>query len=403
MWKLTGKYPLWYPDNLKLDLPVQGRWIATDFKQGVGGVFQPYFEDLVPASFIKHITRTQQGILSKVKFHCGSVLEILTDEQELNIFEGWHGDILHIDEPCARARYIASVRGLIDKGGKSSFSLTPLKEPWIYDELYSKADGKTIFQITVDIYQNPYLKKEFIDEFAFKLTDDEKEARLFGKFMHLSGLVYKEYDSSVHKVKAFEIPFDWKRICVLDPHDRKKHAVIWAAVDPFDSLYIYDELEIGGTLGALSEAIKIKENKAKIDLRIIDPNKGRSPSSIGKAGRITDELAKYKLYFWSGVNDSIPDGHLQVKHYLRYNVKEPISSTNKPKLYFFDTCEQTNYGMTHYVWDDFRDTESKDPKEKPKDLYKDFPDLVRYLCMAGIRYKSAGFSTRGRINSITGY
>lgn len=403
IWELTGCYPDWYPENLKTPPPVYTRWIATDFKQGVGGVFQPYFDELVPSSFIRKVVKTQQGIVSKVFFKNGSILEILTDEQDLGVFEGWHGHRVHIDEPCARQRYIASIRGLIDYGGRVSFSLTPLKEPWIFDELYDKADGINIFAKTVSTTDNPHLSKADIEEFERSLNDDEKEARIHGKFIHLSGLVYKEFDKSIHVVKNFEIPFDWKRIHVLDPHDRKPHALIWAAVDPFDNLYVYDELEVNGTLKELATIILAKENKTKIDLRIIDPNKGKSPSEIGKAGKITDELARNKVYYWAGVNDDITEGHFAVKDYLKWDRTKPKSSSNRPKLYVMDNCVKTINGFTHYVWDDFRDVESKDKKEKPKDIYKDFPDLIRYLCISQPKYKSLKLYTRGKSSSVTGY
>lgn len=398
LWQLTGEYPKWYPDKLKLIPPVYTRWIATDFKQGVGGVFQPYFDQLVPKHYIDRVTKTQQGILSKVFFKNGSILEILTDEQDLGVFEGWHGHRLHIDEPCARDRYIASKRGLIDYGGKASFSLTPLKEPWIFDELYEKADGKRIFAVTVNMRLNTHLNTADIEEFEKSLTDDEKEARLSGKFMHLAGLVYKEFDRNVHVIKPFEIPKDWRRVNILDPHDRKDHALCWAAVDPMDRVYIYDELKTGGTVAELSQKIKTLEGQRKAHLRIIDPNKGKAPAAVGKAGKLTDEFARYGIYFWAGVNDDLVEGHLAVKKYLK-----PGGNNNEPQMYVFNTCTNIIFGMTHYVWDDHKAGEVKDLKEKPRDKYKDFPDLVRYLCVTAPKYKQAQQTHKYQANNPTGY
>ncbi len=44
------------------------------------------------------------------------------------------------DEPPPRPHYIATSRGLIDNNGWSIFTLTPLKEAWIMDELFSAGE-----------------------------------------------------------------------------------------------------------------------------------------------------------------------------------------------------------------------------------------------------------------------
>jgi hypothetical protein len=165
-----------------------------------------------------------------------------------------------------------------------------------------------------------------------------------------------------------------------------------------DRLYIYDELKTGGTVAELSQKIKSKENKAKISLRIIDPNKGKSPAAVGKAGKLTDEFARYGIYFWAGVNDDIVEGHLAVKKYLK-----PGGNNKEPQMFIFNDCTNTVFGMTHYVWDDHKSGEAKDLKEKPRDKYKDFPDLVRYLTVTGPKYKSAAVSQKYQSNTLTGY
>ncbi len=398
LWQLTGEYPEWYPEDQKLELPVYSRWIATDFKQGVGGVFQPYFEQLVPASYIKRVIKTQQGILSKVSFTNGSQLEILTDEQERQVFEGWHGHRVHIDEPCARERYIASTRGLIDFGGKVSFSLTPLSEPWIYDELYSVADGKNIFTVTVNMRDNVYLSPEEVHNFEQNLSEEDKDVRIRGKFVHLEGLVYKEFDRAVHVVEPFEIPRDWKIMMCLDPHDRKPHAVTWAAVNPFNDLYFFDELESTGTVPELCNLIREKEalwnrgrggHEIRKVKRLIDPNKGKAPSHMGDKGTLIGDFMKNKMYFMGSINDDITEGHMVVKEYLTWDKKKLVDKFNRPKIYFCTNCTKTIKGMTHYMWDEFRGSTEKDKKEKPRDLYKDFPDCVRYTCMVRPSYNSA--------------
>jgi hypothetical protein len=404
IWSLTNDYPEWYPEELRLYGPVYARWIATDFKEGIGGVFQPYFDEFVPKNYIKRAIKTQQGILSKIYFENGSVLELMTDEQDIELFEGWHGHRLCIDEPCARARYIASTRGLIDYNGKVSMSLTPLSEPWIYDELYDKADEKEIFQITVNSHDNKHIPETELNRFESKLTEEEKEARIHGRFKHLTGVIYKEFDRKVHVVSKIDVKPHWSIVHVVDPHDRKPHAHIWAAVDEFDNLHVFEELEAHGTVSEVADQIKSKEWNFRTRLRIMDPNKSKAPAKVGAKGSLVSEFAKHKLYFYTNINDKIDTGHAMVHKYLYYNKKKPIGLGNRPRLYIGANCEKTIKGMTHYMWDDFRDKDGRSLKETPKDLYKDFPDLIRYLCMAQPRYSKPEANIKlTKKNKHTGY
>jgi len=63
---------------------------------------------------------------------------------------------------------------------------------------YTKADGKRIFVATVDMRDNTHLSEADILQFEKTLTEEEKEARIHGKFMHLTGLVYKDFDPDIH-------------------------------------------------------------------------------------------------------------------------------------------------------------------------------------------------------------
>ena len=180
---------------------------------------------------------------------------------------------------------------------------------------------------------------------------------------------------------------------------------IWAAIDPNDNIYIYDELEANGTVPEISKLILTKEKMERSpQLRIMDPNKAKAPAKVGGKGSLLTEFGKERLHFYININDNIQQGHLAVKKYLSYNKAKPIGVGNRPKLYFFKSCKRAIKGMTHYIWDEYRNKDMKSPKEKPKDLYKDFPDCVRYLIMSNPHYSRPEFHrTKERPNSLTGY
>ena len=159
VWHATGNYPVWYPDELKLLQPTHGRYVATDYGKGVGEVFQPMLDELVPKNLIRRVQKTNAGVPVKVYFTNGSTIDILTREQDTMVFEGWHGHYVHFDEPPPQDKFVACMRGLIDFGGRAWFTMTPLTEAWIFDSLYD-SKRQDVFTVTVDMADNPHISKQ---------------------------------------------------------------------------------------------------------------------------------------------------------------------------------------------------------------------------------------------------
>lgn len=384
----TGRYPDWYPIEKRIKVANRGRVIVTDFVKG-GAVYEEKLWKYLPRELVHSIKKTMKGAMERVEInHISggiSTIEIMTHEQDDMVFESWSGHWAHFDEPPPRNKFIATMRGLIDYKGRAWLTLTPINQPWMYDDFIAKENGDVYF-IQVDMRDNPHNTEEEIASFEAMLTEDEKESRLHGKFRHLTGLVYKEFDPVVHLIpNDFKRDPRWPVFFVLDPHDRRAHCGIWATVDPFGIIYIIHEIKHAATIKDLCKEILKREAMFKIKssevVRILDPNKGRTPTSA-QGLRLCDEFAKYSLYFNTSVNDDIPTGHLAVAEKLHYNRKLPVEMTNRPKMYFVkdETVETVRMFQT-YIWDDWKSSE-KEKKEKPKDLNKDFPDCVRYLVMS---------------------
>lgn len=273
-------------------------------------------------------------------------------------------------------------------------TMTPLTNAaWLYDDIILNQDGvqkKVVYAEDEDNCRQHgvrgILEHADIVRMRQEYDPDELEARTKGKFVHLIGLVYKLFHRDAHLVAPFEIPHEWPRYCILDPHDRKPFALGWFAVNPLGDIYFYDEWpeeefhrmkSCDKTVKEYAGIVKIKESKDIIFRRIIDPNSGNA-RKVNSGLSIKEELAELGLYFVDG-NDDIVAGHLKVKEYLKYDNLKGI----KPKVFFFNTLKNFIYGMEHYVWDDYKGkiADDKDLKQKPKDRSKDFPDLIRYGLM----------------------
>jgi hypothetical protein len=139
---LTGLYPEWYPIKRRYNRPTRGRVLANDFKKAVGEVITKSIDIWIPKHTIVSKDKNSQGIFDKywVKHVSGDVSEfdIITYEQSQDVAEGWSGDFAWYDEPPPRGHRIATARGLMDFDGWEIFTLTPLKEAWLFDEIFSQ-------------------------------------------------------------------------------------------------------------------------------------------------------------------------------------------------------------------------------------------------------------------------
>ncbi|GAG17322.1 unnamed protein product, partial [marine sediment metagenome] len=139
---LTGIYPDWYPIERRYSEPVKSRILANDFKKAVGEVITEAIDDWLPDNLVHDKDKNSQGIYDKywIKHKSGGVssFDIITYEQDVSVAEGWSGHFAWYDEPPPRGHRIATARGLMDYDGWEIFTLTPLKEAWIFDELWSQ-------------------------------------------------------------------------------------------------------------------------------------------------------------------------------------------------------------------------------------------------------------------------
>ncbi len=395
---LTKQYPDWYPMERRLKGPLKIR-IATDRFFKIDSVIEPKLRQYLPKDEITRMRRSPQGYIMKMHTKDGSFVEFLTSEQDQMAWEGQDLDFFWGDEPMKKGHWIATQRGLLDRGGRSILSFTPLIEPWMKEEIVDREDGKNIAVFygstrdnKYDIEGNVILTEEDIAWFEGMMDEDERKTRIEGRFFHLKGLVYKELNPAVHFITDFDYQRDYVRypvICVLDPHDRLPHWLIWAMVDRTNDLYIMYELVKEGTVQQVAAAIKATEEYFgwNVTKRLIDPNFGRKPL-ISTGLSVIGEFSKYKVGF-SEALDSKEGGRLKVKEYLHYNKDKPIDINNRPKLYFVkDKVPKTIHSLMNYQYDEWKGNSAgeRDPKEdnKPKDAHG--ADCIRYLCMSSPTY-----------------
>lgn len=357
--------------------PNRGRILCTDFSKGLAEDIETKIDEWFPSSEIAHIKRNQAGHLTKLTLVNRSTIDFLTYEQYSNepqIAEGWSGHYVFANEPLPEGMFKACMRGLVRHAGLFFIAATPLEEPWMYDSIYLKADGVNTAWWEFDTTNNTFLSPAELDDFKSRLTPEEFETRIRGKFKSLSGLVYKELNPQLHVVEPFDIPADWPVYAAFDYHPRKPMPGVWAACDPRGRLYVFAEMEEQGTIADIAEVIKRIERNKRVVSRHIDPLSATPERVSGSCAM--REFGRMNVHMRSA-NKDVHRGMNAVRQRLK------LGNDGSPGIMFFKgRTDKCVYSLQRFQWANI-DTVSS---EKVADEFKDFPDCVRYLCAMNPRW-----------------
>lgn len=380
IWRMLGCHP--YTKDLVV--PQRGRIIASlGFEEGANQVIIPKILEWLPEGLVRRTRNNATGIKTHWELSNGSVFDILSGEQEAGVFEGWTGHVVWADEPPPRYAFTASLRGIMRHKGHIYLTLTPLTEPWVYNDLYMPwSDGtrRDIQVFTFDIMDNAeknggVLSEEAIASFCASLTMEEREARLRGKFQHLSGRVYPEFDKNLHVVESFTVPASWPVYGGIDPHLRREHAYCqWTVHPSTGDIIVCGEIYEKYTIPELAEAI-LKLSKGKNIIRTLIDNAAETPDSLY---RVTPR----RLLEQNGVYTKLCDKSAGIAHGI-HAMKALLRPTPmadgalRPKFFVMDHCHNHIKEFMNYVHDT-RDTEYM-IKDTPRKIYDHFMDLDRYF------------------------
>jgi hypothetical protein len=384
--------------------------VLRDYDNHARKVLHQNVYRMVPREFVK-VETTQKSapriiqVTDPVSGVEGKPIHIFTHDQDWDRLEGGTWQRIGVDEPCPRTHFTALIRGLQQTGGKCSMTMTPLSEPWIFDDVYDQAvtnggPREDIYAITAWPDENlrsngGFLEDERVHAFRESMPKEEQEARVHGRWLHLIGRVYKEFDERVHVkphaeiMRAIDEDPDPMFVLVVDPHDRLPFAMSWTYVASDNTFYIFKEFpdepfeKIHSNHYTYDHYSQIIFRGPPTRFRIMDPNSGRR--RVGVTGRtVADEMAirsqpNRPLGFDTTVDDDVQAGHQAVRERLFYD----NATGQLPKLYVSDVCRNHITGFRNYTWDEYRgrNAEGRERKQKPRERYKHYMDCMRYLCM----------------------
>ena len=323
------------------------------------------------------------------KTDTGWSFDLMTYQQDPSEFEGVTLGWVWFDEPPPDAILKATIARL-RRGGVIIITATPISGSAHLYDLFASGKVETtvqltedaepvkverkVFHITADVESvcrehgiRGHLKHEDIVRMVAEYPEDERQARVYGKFQHLIGLVFKKFDRNIHVIKPFPIrPEDFCVYHMLDPHPRNNDAGLWLAVDRNGTKYVIDELWLKpDDVKELSQRIKNKNSQYRVisligdpSMFIVDQHSQRSLGLMLQEEGLT--------YLEASKQRAASDERIKVA--LNYQENNGYM-VRAPELYFFDTCQRTIWEMEHYRWDDWsgKVADRRDRKEKPMD------------------------------------
>jgi hypothetical protein len=340
--------------------------------QGDGKIWKMLPRD----GFVRSTKRNHSGVIDTIECANGSLLRFDTVRSWKSNPGGGESadwDFIHVDEPCPQKMYKAYARGLMDRRGSVWFTLTPLSEFWISDMFFPEDTGgkmrDDVWAIDGTTYDNPYLTPEAIADYEKDLDEDERQCRIYGIPLHLSGLVYKEFGWDRHVLqdlpkgwKSYSQPPDeWPIYFAIDPHPRTPHAVLFCTVDPFGKRYYFEDIfrhcVIRDLCPDIHQVFKMSNGKprnviwgkcdplAYIDDPIDDTNMALE---FEKCGVFVEKATKARAA-----------GILKVKAGLK-----------ERRILFTPGAKRTLWEIQRYAWDDEKDVPKDEDDHMMENLYR---------------------------------
>jgi hypothetical protein len=325
----------------------------------------------LPQGFVKSKKTNHSGAIEVMDCENGSLIQFDTVEsfkKNPQSAESSDWDVIHVDEPCPEKMFNAHARGLIDRDGQEDVTLTPLREPWIYDRFYGDQDtrsmveaggahvldrkGEELWSVTGSIWDNPYLSERAIARYLNNLDDpEERECREKGIPLQFAGLIYKEFETALHIMQRVpdewddfdRPPANWPVYLQLDPHPQTPIAGLLCTVSNTHRRYIFNEIWKKGIAKEIAKEVFDKIGPRWLVRALGDP-------SVFNRDQLTDscqadDFGEHGLWLDRAVKD-LDRGILAVKAALKERYSDGL-----PAWMVSPKCKRFIYEIKRWHWD----------------------------------------------------
>ena len=247
----------------------------------------------------------------------------------------------------------------------------PEGHDWVWKR-FKMNPGTDHFCVEMSSKENLFLPDGYVASLEAQYPPEWVRRYVDGSFDAFSGLIYKDFqDKEPWTFKKREIPDKWYKFIGLDHGYRNPTCILWGAVDPQGTIWIYDEFFSSEMLvSGLANIILTKNKRQDVKGFLIDPScKNRN----GVTGRsVIDEFESQGLYF-NPANNDIRAGINHVQECLKPNEK------GIPKLKISVECPHLREELQSYRWKDLRPSAKTDAPERPMKKDDHAVDALRYM------------------------
>lgn len=220
--------------------PVKVRMCGPTWRDSVSGVILEKFKEIVPRALLRggDWRKAWSEKDHKLYYSNGSYVQFKSYEEDRSTYGGANLDAVYEDEASPRDIHEENSSRLADRDGYFVATMTPeLGMTWQDDHVKNPPEGVTIEHWFFSMYGNPHLSAGGIKKRVAKITDKRlAEAKIWGRFVPLQGLVIPQFDRAVTVIPDRPLHPSAYRVFCIDFHRKIPAAAMWAAWEPTDDL-----------------------------------------------------------------------------------------------------------------------------------------------------------------------
>ena len=352
------------------------------------------------------------------------------------IFEGWAAHCIHADEEIPENIFNTLLARLTDNHGRLILTFTTLQgyTPLVNSLLKGATTVRSKYSALMDkelpteqvsanwpdcrIYyfwsqMSPFVDADELVRTYSKQPQEVKLARLYGIPSKAVEGRFPKFNRETNVIQHEKIPFiqdDTRKVTrymVVDPGGSKPWVCIWAGVMRDGSIYIYREFPdssmgswalphingVGKSVGKPGPAqrplgwgytqyrdhLLDLEQGEDIFERIVDPRMGAAPVREKEGeSNIINTMANLDFVMRPAPGVDVEAGIAKINDALAWDDTEPMTESNRPKIFVSDRCENFISSMLEYTG------------SSRQEHWKDMVDCIRYFMVSGPEYVTSG-------------
>jgi phage terminase large subunit-like protein len=391
VWYATGQHPY-----KQIKTPNRG-WVVSLTNEVQRDVAQKEVLRWLPKHMIKDVQMRQgrrdsleTGIIDFIQLTNGSIIGFKSCDQGRAKFQGTSQHYIWFDEEPPEDIFAECKMRVLDTVGDIWGTMTPLQGlTWVYDTIYmNETQDKEVKYWLIEWKDNPHLSREAIHQLESTMSEEEREARQYGKFVAMSGLVYKEFNEDIHVIDPFDVPKAWYDNVSIDPGLDAPLSAHFYAVDGDYNVYVIEEHYKAGEsvewhsqrLHEIADRLGWPKDHQGHLRTLIDS--AANQKTLAAERSVTDLFYENRVSANTNVEKDVWTGIQRVKQYLKLRPNPQTSAwpRGKPKLFIFRNCANMIREIKSYRWKP--QTESGEQVDKPVKKNDHAMDELKYYIMS---------------------